>query len=90
MSAKTIVEIILSFIALLTAVIVAISKIKEAKLKKKDPTWKPNPKRCEEERDRIIALEGKNEVWATRFDHIDEGINDLKGGLKTLTDLHLK
>lgn len=90
MSAKTIIEIVLSSMALITAYFVAQAKVKEAKAKKRDPSWQPNPKRCQEERDRIVALEGQNNVWATRFDNVDAGIERLETGLGKLTDLHLK
>jgi hypothetical protein len=90
MSLKTIIEILLAAMSLATAFFVAKAKIKEAKLRRKDPSWQPNPKRCQEERDRIVALEGKNEVWGARFDSVDKGIEDLKASQKTLIDLHLK
>ncbi len=87
---KLIVEIAVAVLGVATATVVAMSKIKEAKIRKKDPTFMPNPKRCEEERDRINALEGQNKVWLTRFDHVDDSLAEIKGSLKTLTDLHLK
>ena len=83
-------EIVLGGITLVTAMLVSISKIKEARAKKKDPAWKPNPQRCEEERDRVTALEGQNRTWGVRFDGIDTGIADLKRGQQTILDLHLK
>jgi len=86
---KTIIEIFLAVVGLTTATVVAMAKIKEAKAKKVDPSWKPNPQRCREERDRIISLEGQNRVWATRFDNVDDGIKDLKAGQAKLIDLHL-
>lgn len=87
---KTIIEIFLAIVGLTTATVVAMAKIKEAKVRKKDPTFKPNPKRCEEEREKILALEGQNKVWLTRFDNVDDSLKDIKGGLDTLTKLHLK
>jgi ribosome-binding ATPase YchF (GTP1/OBG family) len=63
---------------------------KEVKAKKKDPTWKPNPRRCEEQRERVLALEGQNKVWLERFDHVDDSLLDIQSGLKTLMGLHLK
>lgn len=90
MTAKTWVEIIMGVLGLLTATVVLLQKIKEAKAKKKDPSWKPNPIRCQEERDRVTALEGQNKVWTARFDAVDDSLDDIKAGLKTLTDLHLR
>jgi hypothetical protein len=90
MSVKTIVEIILGLMGLVTAFFVAQAKIKESKAKKKDPTWQPNPKRCQEERDRIAGLEGQNKVWVVRFDNVDQGLKDLKSGQDRILDLHLK
>ena len=90
MDAKLIAEIAVAALGLGTAIVVLLQKIKEAKAKKKDPSWKPNPIRCQEERDRVTSLEGQNKVWLTRFDNVDQSLDDIKGGLKTLTDLHLK
>jgi len=86
---KIIIEIFLGVVGLVTATVVTMAKIKEAKVRKSDPLFKPNPKRCQEERDRILSLEGQNKVWATRFDNVDEGIKDLKVGQAKILDLHL-
>ena len=83
-------KLAISVLGLGTGVIVLLAKLKEAKAKKKDPTWKPNPIRCQEERDRLTGLEGQNKVWLQRFDSVDSSLADLKAGQKTLLDLHLK
>lgn len=80
----------MGLVGLVTAFFVAQAKVKEARMKKRDPSFQPNPKRCQEERDRVTALEGQNKVWESRFDNVDKGIEDLKAGQKTLMDLHLK
>lgn len=90
MNWELIFKLAISVLGLGTGVVVLVAKIKESKAKKKDPSWKPNPLRCQEERDRVTALEGQNKVWLTRFDAIDDNLVDIKVGLKTLTDLHLK
>jgi hypothetical protein len=82
-------EVGLGVMGLVTAMIVSIQKIKEARARKINKIA-PNPKRCIEEAERITKLEAKNEVWLARFDAVDRGIEDLKTGQKTLLDLHLK
>lgn len=82
-------EVAVAGMGLVTAVIVSIQKIKEARARKVAKIA-PNPKRCIEEAERITKLEAKNEVWLTRFDSVDSGIADLKAGQKTLLELHLK
>jgi hypothetical protein len=86
---KIVLEVFLGIVTALTAMMVATAKIKEAKARKKDPTFKPNPKRCEEEREKILVLQGQNKVWAQRFDTVDDGIRELKAGQQKLIDLHL-
>lgn len=86
---KTVIEISLGLLGLATAIVVTIGKIKEVKARKINKL-EPNPKRCIAEAERITALEGQNKVWLTRFDSIDKSLDDVKGSLKTLTDLHLK
>jgi hypothetical protein len=86
---KIVLEVFLGIVTALTAMVVAMAKIKEAKARKKDPTFKPNPKRCEEEREKILVLQGQNKVWAQRFDTVDDGIRELKAGQQKLIDLHL-
>lgn len=89
MNWELIFKLAVGVLGLVTAVIVAIQKFKEAKARKVSKL-QPNPKRCIEEAERITALEGQNKVWTTRFDHVDKSLADIKGDLKTLTDLHLK
>lgn len=80
----------IGILGLATAVVVAVARIKEYRAKKADPEWKPNPKRCEEMRDRVIVLEERKKLWEARFDHVDEGLETLQAGLTALTNLHLK
>ena len=86
---KIALEIFMAILGLSTATVVAIAKFKESEAKKRDPTFKPNPRRCEEERLKIQNLEGQNKVWAIRFDNVDEGIKELKAGQDKILDLHL-
>jgi hypothetical protein len=82
-------ELVLGGVTMVTAVLVSIQKIKEARARKVSKI-SPNPKRCIEEAERITKLEGQNLVWTTRFDNVDKGLIDIKASVKTLTDLHLK
>jgi len=86
---KIVLEVFLGIVTALTAMVVAMAKIKEAKARKKDLTFKPTPKRCEEEREKILVLQGQNKVWAQRFDTVDDGIRELKAGQQKLIGLHL-
>jgi len=89
MNWELIFKLAVSVLGLGTGVVVLIAKIKESKARKVNKL-EPNPKRCAEAFDRLINLEGQNKVWLTRFDAVDDSLDDIKGSIKTLTDLHLK
>lgn len=89
MNWELIFKLAIAVLGLGTAIVVLLQKLKEVKARKVNKL-EGNPKRCIIEAERITALEGQNKVWLTRFDNIDHSLDEVKGSIKTLTDLHLK
>lgn len=89
MNWELIFKLAVGVLALGTAVVTLLQRLKESKARKTNKL-EGNPKRCILEAERITSLEGQNKVWLTRFDNIDQSLNEVKGSIKTLTDLHLK
>lgn len=90
MSWDIIFKLVIGVLGLATATIVAIDRIKEYKIRRARPDFKPNPRRCEEMRDRVTVLEGQNKVWETRLDGIEGAIAGLGKSIDTLISLHMK